>query len=288
MTVFYNRLQETYLGYAALFVCIGFGFLFLRRVAKGEVGPGYWSASFFLSGGGFLLWSCIMPVLPRLSFLIGEVLHILGFMALVCGAYRFAGTPFQRWNIFALGGWTVLWAGSIGLIADHPHLAGVLLKSLRGILFIWAGRILLVSPKIKPLAGRTLAGWCLVAWGLYVAVFSFVRLSTLPWIQMAFGFQVGFHVLAALGMVVLIWERMRLRAEESENRVRRLEGLLPICAYCKKIRDEQDHWESIETYVREHSEAEFSHGICPECAGKHFPGFKNYKKNQQVCDDMEE
>jgi sigma-B regulation protein RsbU (phosphoserine phosphatase) len=47
--------------------------------------------------------------------------------------------------------------------------------------------------------------------------------------------------------------------------VRTLSGLLPICAYCKRVRDDKDYWQQIEQYVGEHSQAEFSHGICPEC-----------------------
>lgn len=58
--------------------------------------------------------------------------------------------------------------------------------------------------------------------------------------------------------------------------VRKLSGLLPICSYCKKIRDDSGYWNQIETYIREHSEAEFSHGICRECADKHFPGMHLY------------
>ena len=47
--------------------------------------------------------------------------------------------------------------------------------------------------------------------------------------------------------------------------VARLEGLLPICSYCKKIRDQQDRWQPLEQYVVERTDARFSHGICPEC-----------------------
>ena len=53
--------------------------------------------------------------------------------------------------------------------------------------------------------------------------------------------------------------------------VRRLSGLLPICAYCKRIRDDQDYWKQIEQYVSEHTDAQFSHGICPECLETHLP-----------------
>ena len=47
--------------------------------------------------------------------------------------------------------------------------------------------------------------------------------------------------------------------------VKRLEGLIPICSYCKRVRDDQDYWHQVESYIAERSEARFSHGICPEC-----------------------
>lgn len=66
------------------------------------------------------------------------------------------------------------------------------------------------------------------------------------------------------------WHRRReLELQERVNRaladVQTLQGLLPICAWCKKVRDDGGYWEQIEVYVRKHSSAKFSHGICPEC-----------------------
>jgi DNA-binding response OmpR family regulator len=56
------------------------------------------------------------------------------------------------------------------------------------------------------------------------------------------------------------------------EQVRTLQGILPICMHCKKIRDDAGYWEQVEAYVSRHSDARFSHGICPECLGKHYPG----------------
>lgn len=53
--------------------------------------------------------------------------------------------------------------------------------------------------------------------------------------------------------------------QEALARVKQLQGLLPICSYCKKIRDDQNYWIQVEHYIAEHSDAQFSHGICPEC-----------------------
>ncbi len=68
-------------------------------------------------------------------------------------------------------------------------------------------------------------------------------------------------------------ERRRLIEElqKALGEVKQLSGILPICASCKKIRDDQGYWEQIESYIRDHSEARFSHGICPECVRKLYP-----------------
>ncbi len=59
--------------------------------------------------------------------------------------------------------------------------------------------------------------------------------------------------------------------EKALAEARTLRGLLPICASCKKIRDDKGYWNQIESYIKEHSLAEFSHGICPECAKRLYP-----------------
>ncbi len=56
--------------------------------------------------------------------------------------------------------------------------------------------------------------------------------------------------------------------KEALSEVRKLQGLLPICSYCKNIRDDNNYWLRIEEYIADHSEANFSHGICPECEKK--------------------
>src|SRR5215472_1498699 len=68
--------------------------------------------------------------------------------------------------------------------------------------------------------------------------------------------------------VVSLREALASRVRELEqalSRVRRLHGLLPICSYCKKIRDDRNYWRQVESYISEHTDAAFSHGICPDC-----------------------
>jgi DNA-binding response OmpR family regulator len=65
--------------------------------------------------------------------------------------------------------------------------------------------------------------------------------------------------------------------------VKLLQGLLPICCYCKKIRDDKNYWQQVDTYVADHSEAQFTHGICPDCRDKIVkPELERLKLEQEV------
>ncbi len=65
---------------------------------------------------------------------------------------------------------------------------------------------------------------------------------------------------------------------EALAQVKQLRGLLPICMFCKKIRNDENYWQQIEDYIARHSDAEFSHGVCPECLEKQYPEYVKKKK----------
>jgi PAS domain S-box-containing protein len=80
-----------------------------------------------------------------------------------------------------------------------------------------------------------------------------------------------------IGSCIDVDEAVKARielAEIHEAEILQLSGLLPICAHCKRICDDEGEWRQIEVYVRDHSEADFSHGICPDCLQTHFPTYK--------------
>lgn len=89
-------------------------------------------------------------------------------------------------------------------------------------------------------------------------------------------------VFIAVSLMITVLDRQRRRVtarlvttnvelQRALDEVKTLRGILPICSYCKKIRTEPETWIAVESYIRKHSEAEFSHGVCPECLRKHFP-----------------
>ena len=73
-------------------------------------------------------------------------------------------------------------------------------------------------------------------------------------------------------------EEKNAQLEDALARVKTLRGLLPICANCKKIRDDQGYWKQLESYIESHSDALFSHGLCPECMEQLYSGQIWYKK----------
>ncbi|MBS3905761.1 MAG: GAF domain-containing protein [Syntrophaceae bacterium] len=92
--------------------------------------------------------------------------------------------------------------------------------------------------------------------------------------------RVGHQIAGAIANAKLFNEQKRAEAEKEKlivqlqkalGEVKQLSGLLPICASCKKIRDDKGYWNQIETYIRDRSEAEFTHGICPDCFKKLYP-----------------
>jgi hypothetical protein len=100
-------------------------------------------------------------------------------------------------------------------------------------------------------------------------------------------------ILAVWSTAILVLQRKALEQkrekaiaarEKALDEVRILRGFLPVCSSCKKIRDDQGYWTQIEAYIRDHSEAEFSHSICPECARRLYPEF--YEKADEPRDQV--
>jgi len=75
-------------------------------------------------------------------------------------------------------------------------------------------------------------------------------------------------------------EALRKQLEAAMAKIKTLEGLLPICSYCRMMRDGDGTWKVVEQYIAEHTDAIFTHGICPDCSEKHFPDQKRTRTNK--------
>ncbi len=86
--------------------------------------------------------------------------------------------------------------------------------------------------------------------------------------------------LGYIGSCIDVTDRVEAQAalkEAKEREIDQLRGFIPICSYCKKIRNDRDYWEQIEAYISHHSRAQFTHGICPECQAKLMAEIKNLR-----------
>ena len=110
-------------------------------------------------------------------------------------------------------------------------------------------------------------------WGIgYAVVLSLIRLYfnsiwNTPW-GMFEGSINALIRMSVLSLLAYLVDRVAQQAAKAETEVKLLEGMLPICASCKKIRNENDEWQQLELYITTHSEASFTHGVCPDCAKK--------------------
>ena len=78
-------------------------------------------------------------------------------------------------------------------------------------------------------------------------------------------------------------KELKMSVDEAVAKIKVLGGLIPICANCKKIRDDKGYWDQLERYIQEHSDAKFSHGICPDCAKIFYP---DYAQSSEDTDDL--
>jgi hypothetical protein len=66
-------------------------------------------------------------------------------------------------------------------------------------------------------------------------------------------------------------EALLKELQEASAEIKTLRGILPLCLFCKRIRDDKGYWEKVDVYIAKHSQADISHGVCPECLKKHYP-----------------
>jgi hypothetical protein len=115
--------------------------------------------------------------------------------------------------------------------------------------------------------------WGLIfAFGMPLIRLYFLNLWEAPWTIFEATINAAIRIFVFTIFAYLV-DRIVTQKRELEKEVHILKGILPICSFCKKIRDKDEKWISLEKYITEHSEAGFSHGLCPECAKKHYPDY---------------
>lgn len=247
-------------------------------------------AAFALLGISWLLYTAnILSMVLRMAGADSPgwtaVHHVTGLIAgvlLAAGVYDLVDRRFPR---------TAYWIGICIIVYSIVFS----LLGINGVPRLLPGQLLLgvlsaaAGYQVLRYGAPRMAGWVLVGPLLLIRVIPivagvFVRGSNAIGAWMYIGLLiVDFSLIA--GTFVFYFERIRTQLNERErslrsalSSVRTLKGLLPICANCKKIRDDDGYWHKLENYVSSHTDTQFSHGLCPECEHELY-GARDEKKN---------
>jgi len=87
------------------------------------------------------------------------------------------------------------------------------------------------------------------------------------------------NLVICMAITMIVLYLVSLSLSSYRKKIDTLRGIVPICSYCKQIRDDKGYWSKVEEFIANHSEAEFSHGICPDCMQKHYPEYKDDEKS---------
>jgi hypothetical protein len=263
--------------------------LFVWKIRKTYPGFGYWV---LMSAGitlGLQLQTLHGYAPPFVPILFGNGFFLASALSALIGIRVFLGR-----GGLARGFWFAAVAVESALvwftfISPDLNMRVLLVSLFEGWVSIAiAIELFLNAPSEMRIASR-LTGAVVGGCGLFLIFRGF---ATLLWLRLPSNYypnalqEIGFFgsmavsLLGAFGFIMMNTSRMehemeitdgRLKStlrelEQKINQVKTLSGMLPICASCKKIRDDRGYWNSIEVYLQAHSEAEFSHGICPDCA----------------------
>lgn len=265
-------------------VCMAVIFLL---VAKGNRISGssmsIWGTALLARSLGFAL-IYLRPSIPLLlSLFVANALVLVSFQLICVGFLEFFGRPFRWGRQAALTAVILVFLGALfGTGSYDLFVSGITLPLIGFDL----GVVLLLLRRISPGMGffqrglaslfglETLLFACRLGWHLFGpthrSLFTPSLMIVLVYLEVILS-----TVFFGTALLALVYQRAHLKKleliaelEATLAKVHTLEGLLPMCAWCKKIRDEDGSWHSVETYVCEHTDAAITHGICPECKAR--------------------
>jgi len=269
---------------------IGLAMLFYREQSKTYPGFGFWMAGSFLAAFGYTA-TFLRGVIPvGFSVLLVNGAFVLAGVLRLDGMLRFLPEKKLGRMCYLAPAVAMAIAGFFYFVQDSMMIRTALLTAWV-VLFTFA--IAFVFMRAAPEESRSLS---ILASGISFVYGLAMVARTILWMRNpATGLfdNTGFHSVFFIsifiyeiwfGLLIMMMNTQRLgcelrkseenlkshvvRLEKVLSEVKILKGLLPICVSCKKIRDDQGYWNQLESYIDKHSEATFTHGMCPECAIK--------------------
>jgi hypothetical protein len=278
--------KTLYLCNVGVSILLGAALLFFLYKQKTYPGFGLWVASTFLIASGYFASLLRLAGLEFLSILLNNLFFTLAALFRLAGVVRFLRDRQLPYALYAVVPLEVAGVSYFYLATDWFAMRVFILSLvLASIAIVMAGLLLRHQVARTAIVYRGMGWLCLAFAAVFLArvAMSFVDRSigmfTPQLVQNVYLLSVILIETAwAMGFLMMNSQRMESelagtvsKLEKSLAEIKTLSGLLPICANCKKVRNDQGYWQQIEEYVSEHSGADFSHGICPDCARKLYP-----------------
>jgi hypothetical protein len=279
-------------------------FLVFYRFTR-ETYPGFrmwvYATVIMALGAHLLAFRGVVPV--GLSIMAGNIAFPVGGVCLLQGTKRFLKLPAPRKAIWAIPLLTLLGLGFFYWVHDIAAVRGVVMSFGTASVYLLTAWLLCRHAPSDNKALYYFTSFMLTIANVALLVRSILWLLFVPearlfthnvsqtvYLLIAIFSQIGW----TFGFVMMNGQRMEddLRESRAElsganndlamalKEVKQLSGLLPICSHCKQIRDDKGYWQRIESYIGAHSEAEFTHSICPDCAKKFYPELDFYPETK--------
>lgn len=242
--------------------------------------PGFrsWVVSLLLAGLGFCLISARALLPNLLTIMLGNALIYTGLILIIRGLITFSGGK-QRDGL-DITFLAVFIFSFVYLSEIAPSVKWRIVTFTLMAVPYWLRGVVIAMTQMKKVLprGNTLLGLALGLSGFQALVQGTLSalyegpitdlMSASPIQGYSALFQVLTRIMVVVGLIIANSQRLELELAAARDQIKELKGYIPICANCKKIRDDAGYWQQIESYIQAHSEAVFSHGICPSCAVK--------------------
>jgi hypothetical protein len=267
------------------------GLLMLYFVKTQKTYPGFKKLviAILISGCGYILLSLRHFIPPFFSIVLANLSIIVCWLIIKDGLSDFFGTrlnKFREYLLFIIIGIIFAYFSLI-----QPNLAARSIVKILYLLYLVIGCAVLTYKESKSLFGSPLLmipslfsglGAMLIAltgvFYLGLQAEDYMKVGTINSIVTIIIFTLNLSIY--FGLISLNSHRLSTDLQSSLNEIKTLKDLLPICSHCKKIRDDKGYWNEIDAYIVEHTEAEFSHSICKECADKYYPDMNLYDEDE--------
>ncbi len=265
---------------ACIFVCM----VYVYKNRKTYSGFNQWTLAYMLNFLGFVFLS-LRNILPDfITIILANTFIVLCFAFIARGLIDFAKGEHNIWVDISPIFVVIITFCYFSYFSPNVNARIVVISLV--IMFVCLRCISIVRLKIKAILG--MKNWLLMTTFTFLALWFLLRAVLTISIEdkiydfMSAGVLHGLsiitvsigHIFIAVGLIIINAQRLEHNLIKAKEEIKTLKGFLPICANCKNIRDDKGYWNQIESYIQKHSEAEFSHSICPECAKKLYPDFE--------------